>query len=63
MIYNIKDKLPEKGEDIIGYDSNGNKHYVFRCSCPNENCLEWRCSLTGFGMLVEIIKWKYDNNN
>jgi hypothetical protein len=63
MMYSIKNKLPPKGVDIIGYDSYSNKHYVFRCNCPNENCLEWRCSLTGFGMLVKIKKWKYNNNN
>lgn len=58
----VKDILPEKGKDIIGITSSGEKRYVFRCNCHNPNCKEWRCSLTGYGMMVEIIKWKYDDN-
>jgi len=34
----IKEQLPEKNRDIIGIDSDGNKHYCFRCACNNLNC-------------------------
>jgi len=60
---NVKDILPEKGRDIIGYTSTGEKKFLFRCNCSNDKCKEWRCSLTGMGMIVNIIKWKYDGNN
>ena len=56
----IKDELPEKGRDIIGYTSDGEKKYLFRCNCYNQNCKEWRCSLTGLGMIVKIEKWEYE---
>lgn len=52
-------ELPKKGKDIIGRDSGGNEHYCFLCACHNPNCTEWRCSLTGYGLLVNIIEWKY----
>lgn len=57
---NINDVLPDKGKDIIGVDGNGNKHYCFRCACHNDKCTEWRCSLSGFGLIIDIIKWKYE---
>ena len=61
-MYNITDKLPDKGKDIIGIDKYGEKSYVFRCNCHNPNCKEWRCSLTGFGILKNITKWRYIKN-
>ncbi len=57
---NINECLPDKGRDILGKTSpNSNVVYVFRCNCHNKNCKEWRCSLTGGGMLVQIYSWKY----
>lgn len=56
---NIEDKLPEKGKDIIGIDSNDDKVYCFRCACSNPNCLEWRSPFGG-AIITEIFKWKYD---
>lgn len=56
----IKDELPEKGKDIIGLDEDGNTYYCFRCNCPNPNCTEWRCSITGFGLIINIVKWQYE---
>ena len=53
----ITDQLPDKGRNIIGYDSDGDKHYCFLNTC----CNEWRCSITGYGLLIDIVKWKYDN--
>jgi len=55
----IKDQLPQKGKDILGIDNNGNEHHCFRCSCGNPKCTEWRCSITGFGLIINIKKWKY----
>ena len=55
----IIDELPEKNKDIIGYDKNGREYFVFRCNCQNPNCIEWRCSITGFGVMVTIIEWEY----
>lgn len=55
----IKNQLPEKGKDIIGIDYNGDIHYCFRCACGNPNCKEWRCSMTGYGLIIRIQKWKY----
>lgn len=57
---NIEKELPEKGKDIIGFTSDGEKKYVFRCNCNNPKCKEWRCSLTGMGMIVEIVQWEYE---
>ena len=56
----ITDQLPEKGKNIIGIDDQGEEKYCFRCACSNPNCTEWRCSLTGFDLMVNIVKWVYD---
>ena len=56
----VKEQLPEKGKDIIGIDEDGNKHYCFRCACHNPKCREWRCSLTGGGLIIDIVKWIYE---
>ncbi len=58
----IKEQLPEKGRDTIAFDKEGNKYYCFRCACHNSNCKEWRCSLTGYGLIVDIEKWIYLQN-
>lgn len=57
----IEDKIPEKGRDIIGLDDNGKKHYCYRCACNNPKCTEWRDSIGGFNLMVNIVKWKYDD--
>ena len=59
----ISDELPEKGRDIIGIDKYGEKYYCFKCNCKNPMCMEWRCSLTGFGLMVDIVKWKYEKED
>lgn len=56
----VKEQLPQKGKDIIGIDEDGNKHYCFRCACHNPNCKEWRCSLTGSGLIINVVKWIYE---
>ena len=58
----IEKQLPEKGKDIIGIDKFGNKHYCFRCNCHNFDCKEYRCSLTGSGLFIDIVKWKYNKS-
>ena len=52
-------ELPIKGKDIEGITSNGEKVYCFRCNCQDPYCAEWRCSITGFHLNVNIIKWEY----
>jgi len=59
----IKDELPEKGKDIIGLDEDGNTYHCYRCACPNPNCKEWRCSILGYGLIIDVVKWKYDIKN
>ena len=56
----ISEELPEKGKNIIGIDNRGKKHYCFRCACHNQDCLEWRCSITGYGLIIHVIKWTYE---
>ena len=60
---NITDQLPEKGRDCIVICSDGDIKEAFRCSCTNPKCKEWRDSFTGFGLIIEVIKWKYKENN
>ena len=60
VLYYTKDKLPTKGLNIIGYDSDGISYYCFRCNCKNPNCLEWKCSITGMTLILDIISWKYE---
>lgn len=59
-VISLKQQLPEKGKNIIGIDEEGNKYYCFRCACHNPNCKEWRCSLTGSGLIIDVVKWKYE---
>ena len=56
----LSDELPESFVDILGIDENGNKHRVFRCD--GKNTYEWRCSITGWKVIVKIIEWKYEND-
>jgi len=56
MWNDINDILPEPNREIEYIDSDGEEHggiYLCQCKC------EWRCSLTGFGMLVGVKKWRY----
>lgn len=53
----IDDVLPEKGKDIFALLDNGDFRYCFRCNCHNPNCMEWRDSMTGMGLLVNVVKW------
>jgi hypothetical protein len=53
------EEYPIKGKDVNGIDSNGNIHYCFRCNCRDPYCFEWRCSITGCGLMVDIVEWEY----
>jgi hypothetical protein len=55
----IEKQLPEKGKDIIALVQDGTTRYLFRCSCPREDCKAWRCSVSGLNVLVEVKSWKY----
>lgn len=52
--FHFSNKKPKINEDIVGFDEYDNKYF---CYLSRYN--EWRCSLTGAGLLVDIIKWKY----
>jgi hypothetical protein len=52
-------ELPIKGKDIKGITSNGDMVWCFRCNCHNTECIEWRDSITGYHLNVDIIKWEY----
>lgn len=59
-MYNFKDRLPEKGKNIKALDVENNIYYLFRCACNNENCVEFRDQIVGSMIMVDIIKWEYD---
>lgn len=50
----INNEMPKKGEDIIGLSKDGEEHYCFLC---NRSGKDWRCSITGYLMMIEIEKW------
>lgn len=52
-------ELPIKGKDILATCADGMERKLFRCNCLRENCREWRCSYTGFALVVEVISWRY----
>lgn len=51
----ISDELPEIGRDIIGLT----KDYEFKVTYLGKYN-EWKCPITGGGLLVDIVKWKYE---
>lgn len=51
--------LPIKGKDIEYISSDGSKGFSFRCNCHSSNCLKWRCTITGYELLIDVVKWKY----
>lgn len=55
--FHTQEKLPDKGVDIIGVDDGGDTYYCYRCNCHNMDCVEWRCSLTGANLMINVIKW------
>lgn len=51
--------LSEKGKDVIATLEDGSTRTVFRCNCWNKKCREWRCSVTGAGIILDVVKWEY----
>ena len=56
----ITEKLPEKAKDLVVIDSDGNKHWCYRCSCKSENCMEFRCPITGSMIMIDVVEWEYE---
>lgn len=54
--------LPPKGVEVLAYDSDGSKHYVFRCNCSNQSCTEWRDLIGGGALMINIVRWEYLDN-
>lgn len=52
-------KLPEKGKDIKATLKDGSETTIFRCNCKNDKCTEWRCPITGFALMVNVVSWVY----
>jgi hypothetical protein len=57
----ITENLPEKAKDLVVIDSNGNKHWCYRCACKNEKCMEFRCPITGSMIMIDVIEWEYED--
>ena len=60
---NISEQLPDKGQNVIGYDDRGNKYYAFRCACFSPYCESFRDQISGSELLVNIIRWELDNQD
>ena len=56
----ITENLPEKAKDLVVIDSNGNKHWCYRCACKSENCMDFRCPITGSMIMIDVIEWEYE---
>ena len=56
----LEDQIQDKGKDLIVIDSNDHVQYVFRCACKRDTCMEFRCSITGSSLWINVIKWKYE---
>lgn len=55
-----KFELPIKGKDVIATLSDGREISTYRCNCSNPNCTEWKCPITGSGLMIDVVKWRYD---
>jgi hypothetical protein len=56
----ITENLPEKAKDLVVIDSDGNKHWCYRCACKSENCVDFRCSITGLMIMIDVVEWEYE---
>lgn len=56
----VENNPPLKGKDIEGYDINNERYFCFRCKCSDPDCMEWRCSVSGMHLMVDIVKYRYD---
>lgn len=60
----LSEQEPPKGEDILVLTYEGDTHEVYRCKGHgNGKCTEWKCSLTGCTMWIDVKSWrlKYEN--
>ena len=55
--YNYPDKIPEPKKTLKVIHSNGYEGYAFLCGCCKK---EWRCVVSGGGLAIDVIKWRYD---
>jgi len=52
-------ELPPARTDLKVLTLSGDELSVFRCGC-REGCMDWRCSLSGYGMIIDVEKWKLE---
>jgi len=52
----LSDKKPEPKKEVEYIDSDGHHGFAYLCSCCG-NC--WRCSVSGGGLMIDVVKWKY----
>ena len=52
---NIKDKRPERGEIVETKDNEGNERLAYLCLHCGE---EWRCGMSGYGLMIDVIAWR-----
>lgn len=51
----LSDRKPERGEDVEVLNSDGTSCFAYLC----EHCgSEWRCSMSGYGLMIDPIKWR-----
>ena len=51
------DEIPEPKKDLKHIDSDGHEGYCYLCGCCKK---EWRCAVSGGGLMIDVIKWRYD---
>jgi hypothetical protein len=56
----ITENLPEKAKDLVVIDSDGNKHWCYICACKSENCVDFRCPITGLMIMIDVVEWEYE---
>ena len=52
---NYPDTKPEPGKDVEYIDSNNHHGYAFL----SQRCGEWRCVISGGGLMINVVKWRY----
>lgn len=52
----IRDLKPEPNIDIEYINSDGRHGFAYLCPCCKN---EWRCIVSGSGLLIDVKKWKY----
>jgi hypothetical protein len=56
-----KDKLPKKGKEIIGFDSEGNMYNCYMVGYDDLNIIQWVDSYKQKQLNVDILIWRYDD--